>query len=134
MLAQAGLRLASVFQSASLFRPTSFTTMGATMLRAGAIVIAIRHGHGLLAVAAITVLMPLISGLVNAIVVLSILPLRLSIKNFNRESVRRIATYSSSTLIIIVAARLRFKTDAMVIGKFVGAAAITYFTIGLPSV
>ncbi len=119
-----------VLEGLQRFYLLNFTSIGATMLRAVAIVITIQHGHGLLAVAAITVLMPLISGLVNAIVVLSILPLRLSIKNFNRESVRRIATYSSSTLIIIVAARLRFKTDAMVIGKFVGAAAITYFTIG----
>jgi len=32
--------------------------------------------------------------------------------------------------VIIVASRLRFKTDAMVIGTFVSSAAITYFTIG----
>ena len=31
---------------------------------------------------------------------------------------------------IIVAGRLRFKTDAMVIGTMVSAAAVTYFTIG----
>jgi len=119
-----------VLEGLQRFYLLNFTSMGASIMRAASIVIAIRHGYGLLAVAVITVSMPLISGFVNAAVVLSILPLRLSIKNFNRDSVRRIATYSSSTFIIIVAARLRFKTDAMVIGKFIGAAAITYFTIG----
>jgi O-antigen/teichoic acid export membrane protein len=119
-----------VLEGLQRFYLLNSTSIGATMLRAASIVIAVRHGHGLLAVAAITVSMPLISGLVNATLVLSILPLRLRFRNFNRESVRRIATYSSSTFIIIVAARLRFKTDAMVIGKFVSAAAITYFTIG----
>jgi O-antigen/teichoic acid export membrane protein len=119
-----------VLEGLQRFYPLNFTSIGATLLRAAAIVIAIRHGHGLLAVAAITVSLPLISGLVNAILVLSILPLRLSIKNFNRDSVRRIAAYSSSTFVIIVASRLRFKTDAVVIGTFVSAAAITYFTIG----
>jgi O-antigen/teichoic acid export membrane protein len=43
---------------------------------------------------------------------------------------RRIASYSGTTFLIIVAGRLRFKTDALVIGTFVSAAAVTYFTIG----
>ncbi|MFZ0759917.1 MAG: oligosaccharide flippase family protein, partial [Candidatus Sulfotelmatobacter sp.] len=77
-----------------------------------------------------TVSMPLVSGIVNAIVVLRILPLHLRIRNVNRNSLRRIATYSSSTFIIIVAGRLRFKTDAMVIGTLMSSAAITYFAIG----
>jgi O-antigen/teichoic acid export membrane protein len=119
-----------VLEGLQRFYLLNFTSIGATMLRAISIIFAIRHGYGLLTVAAITVTMPLISGMVNASVVLRILPLRLHFKNVNRESIRRIATYSSSTFIIIVASRLRFKTDAMVIGKFIGAAAITYFTIG----
>jgi O-antigen/teichoic acid export membrane protein len=43
---------------------------------------------------------------------------------------RSIAGYSSTTFLIILAQRLRFKTDAIVIGTFVSAAAVTYFTIG----
>jgi len=40
------------------------------------------------------------------------------------------AGYSSATLIIMVAARLRFRTDAIVIGAFLSATAITMFSIG----
>jgi O-antigen/teichoic acid export membrane protein len=105
------------------------TAMGSTLLRALFIVLVLQHGYGLLAVAIITVSMPLISGLINAIIVFQILPIRIGLKNVNRATLRRIATYSSSTLIVIVAARLRFKTDAMVIGTFVSSAAITYFAI-----
>jgi O-antigen/teichoic acid export membrane protein len=94
------------------------------------IVFALARGYGLITVALVTVLMPLISGLVNAIVVFRVLSLRISINNVSRASLRRIATYSSSTFLIIVAARLRFKTDAVVIGTFLSSAAITYFTIG----
>jgi O-antigen/teichoic acid export membrane protein len=119
-----------VLEGLQRFYLLNFTSIGATVLRAVSIVIAVRHGYGLLVVALITVSMPLISGLVNATAVLSLLPLRLQLNNVSRESLRRIATYSSSTFIIIVAARLRFKTDAMVIGKFISAAAITYFVIG----
>ncbi len=119
-----------VLEGLQRFYLLNSTSISATLLRALLIVLALRHGYGLLTVALITVSMPLISGLVNAIVVLGILPVRLSFGNFNRENVRRIATYSSSTLIFMVASRLRFKTDAMVIGTFVSAAAVTYFAIG----
>jgi O-antigen/teichoic acid export membrane protein len=51
-------------------------------------------------------------------------------EHVNRESLRRIASYSGTTFIVIVASRLRFRTDALVIGTFVSSAAITYFTIG----
>jgi len=56
--------------------------------------------------------------------------LRLGLQHVSRESLRRIASYSGTTFLIIVAGRLRFKTDALVIGTFMSAAAITYFTIG----
>jgi O-antigen/teichoic acid export membrane protein len=119
-----------VLEGLQRFFLLNLTSVGATLLRAFAIVFALRHGHGLLMVAAITVSMPLISGLINAVAVLCILPVRLSLKNLSRKSMRSIATYSSSTFIILVASRLRFKTDAMIIGKFLSASAITYFTIG----
>ncbi|MFZ0815685.1 MAG: oligosaccharide flippase family protein [Candidatus Sulfotelmatobacter sp.] len=119
-----------VLEGLQRFYLLNFTNIGTTLLRAVAIVIAIQHGYGLLAVALITVSMPLLSGLINAAVVLHILPLRLDIRHFNRGSLRRIANYSGTTFIIIVASRLRFKTDAMVIGTFVSSAAITYFAIG----
>jgi O-antigen/teichoic acid export membrane protein len=119
-----------VLEGLQRFYLLNFTSISATLLRAILIVVALRHGYGLLTVALVTVSMPLISGMVNAIVVFGILPLRLRFNNVNRDSLRRIATYSSSTFIIIVAARLRFKTDAMVIGTFLSSAAITYFTIG----
>lgn len=119
-----------VLEGLQRFYLLNFTSVSATLLRAFLIVLALHRGYGLLTVALVTVCMPVISGLVNAIVVFGILPLRISLTHVHRDSLRRIATYSSSTFIIIVAVRLRFKTDAMIIGKFLSAAAITYFTIG----
>src|SRR5204863_5840002 len=81
-------------------------------------------------VALITVSLPLLSGLVNAAVVLKLLPLRFGLRYLDQSSLRRIASYSGTTFLIIVAGRLRFKTDALVIGTFISAAAVTYFTIG----
>src|SRR5437879_2302522 len=108
----------------------NFTNISSTLLRAVLIVIALRQGRGLLTVALITVTLPLLNGLVNAAAVLRHLPLHLSLKYMSRASLQRIASYSGTTFLIIVAGRLRFKTDAMVIGTFVSAAAVAYFTIG----
>lgn len=101
-----------------------------TILRALLIVVALRRGHGLLAVAFITVSLPLLNQAVNAIAGFRLLRFRLGYRYVNRTSLKLIAGYSSTTFIIIIAGRLRFKTDAMVIGTFVSAAAVTYFTIG----
>ncbi len=119
-----------ILEGLQRFYVLNLTSMSATLVRALLIVLALRHGRGLLTVALITVALPLLAGLINATVVLRILPLHLGLKHLNRDSLKRIASYSGTTFIIIVAARLRFKTDAMVIGTFISSAAITYFTIG----
>ncbi|MGA7442673.1 MAG: oligosaccharide flippase family protein, partial [Candidatus Sulfotelmatobacter sp.] len=119
-----------ILEGLQRFYVLNFTSMSSTLTRAVLIVVALHHGRGLLTVALITVSLPLLTGLVNATIVLRILPLRFGLRYLHRDSLRRIASYSGTTFIIIVASRLRFKTDAMVIGTFVSSAAITYFTIG----
>lgn len=119
-----------ILEGLQRFYLLNFTSIGSTLLRAVLIVIALQHGKGLLTVALITVSMPLLSGLINAAAVFRHLNLRLGPQYVSRTSMRKIASYSGTTFLIIVAGRLRFKTDALVIGTFVSAAAVTYFTIG----
>ena len=119
-----------ILEGLQRFYLLNFTTMSSTLIRVVLIVVALRHGRGLLTVALITVSMPLLSGLINAAAVFRHLNLRLGLQHVSRSSLRRIASYSGTTFMIIVAGRLRFKTDAMVIGTMVSAAAVTYFTIG----
>ena len=119
-----------ILEGLQRFYLLNLTTMSSTLIRALLIVIALQHGRGLLTVALITVSMPLVSGLINAAAVFRHLNLRFGLQHVSRSSLRRIASYSGTTFMIIVAGRLRFKTDAMVIGTMVSAAAVTYFTIG----
>lgn len=119
-----------ILEGLQRFYILNLNNMSATVLRAALIVIALQHGRGLLTVAFITVALPLLANLINAVVAFRLLPLRFGLEHLNRESLKRIASYSGTTFIIIVAVRLRFKTDAIVIGTFVSSAAITYFTIG----
>lgn len=107
----------------------NFSSVLATLTRALFIVIALKHGAQLLTVALITVAMPLGTGLLNAILALRLTPVRFACSNLDRGSLRTIASYSGTTFMIIIAGRLRFKTDAMVIGTMLSAAAITYFAI-----
>lgn len=107
-----------------------FVNITSTLLRALLIVVALRRGDGLLTIAFITVSLPLLNQMVNGIAAFRLLRIRLGIRHVKRSTLKLIASYSSTTFIIIIAGRLRFKTDALVIGTFVSATAITYFTIG----
>src|SRR4029077_17586582 len=119
-----------ILEGMQRFYVLNFTNIASTILRTVLIVIALQHGGGLLSVAFVTVLLPLINQMVNATVAFRHLKLRLNPQFVNRTSLKLIAGYSGTTFLIIVGGRLRFKTDAMVIGTFVGASAITFFTIG----
>jgi O-antigen/teichoic acid export membrane protein len=119
-----------ILEGLQRFYLLNFTNTTSTLLRAALIVIALRHGRGLLSVALITVTLPLFNGLVNAALVFRHFPLHLGLPYVNRATLKRIASYSGTTFLIIVAGRLRFKTDALVIGTFVSVAAVTYFTVG----
>jgi O-antigen/teichoic acid export membrane protein len=119
-----------ILEGLQRFYLLNITSVSTTFLRALLIVVALRRGGGLLTVALITVGLPLLGALVNAAAVFRHLPVRFGPQHVSRASLRKIASYSGTTFLIIVAGRLRFKTDALVIGTFVSAAAVTYFTIG----
>lgn len=119
-----------ILEGLQRFYLMNLTRTSSYLLRAFFIVLALRHGQGLLTVAFITVTLPLLASLVNVAAVYRVLPIQLGAKYVSRSSLRQIASYSGSAFLIIVAQRLRFNTDAVVIGTFVSAAAVTYFTIG----
>lgn len=98
-----------ILEGLQRFYVLNFNSMVSTLVRASLIIVALHHRRGLLTVAFITVSLPLLTAMVNATVVLSILPLRFGLSYLNRESLKRIASYSGTTFVIIVASRLRFK-------------------------
>jgi O-antigen/teichoic acid export membrane protein len=108
----------------------NITNVISSLLRALLIVIALRRGYGLLTVAIITVILPLIVSIVRAAITMHILPLRFGLRYFDRTSLREMASYSSATFVVMIAYKLRFKTDELVIGAFLSSTAITYFSIG----
>lgn len=108
----------------------NITNVISTLLRAVLIVVALHHGYGLLTIAIITVILPILMSMLRAAIALRLLSLRFHLRYFDRQSFRDIASYSSATFVVMIAFKLRFKTDELVIGAFLSSAAITYFSIG----
>lgn len=119
-----------ILEGLQRFYLLNWTNMVSLVVRATLIVLALRHGYGLLTVALITVSLPLITSAIRAGLAHRILAIPYGWKYVDRESMRQVANYGSVTFMIIVAARLRFKTDAVIIGSMLSAAAITHFSIG----
>jgi len=101
-----------------------------TLLRALLIVLALRHGLGLLSIVFITVALPLLSYLAYAWRVTRTMPLSFGARYVDGPTFRQIFHYSSSSFVSQIAYRLRFQTDAVIIGAMLSASAITYFSIG----
>lgn len=112
------------------FDVNNWTSVATNLLRAVLIVLALNRGYGLLAIAFITTVLPLLTAALRAIVAFSIRPVPFGFKYVDRATFKMMANYSGITLIIMIAGRLKFKTDTAVIGTMLSAAAITYFNIG----
>jgi O-antigen/teichoic acid export membrane protein len=108
----------------------NWTNVASNLARVGLIVFFLQRGYGLLTVALVTAGLPVVASGLRAVVVLRELPVHFTWKLVDRAAFRQMANYSGVTFMIIVASRLRFKTDALVIGTFLSSAAITYFYAG----
>jgi O-antigen/teichoic acid export membrane protein len=119
-----------ILEGLQSFYLLSWTNIVSTLVRAVLIVLALHHGLGLLAVAFITVALPLVTAAVRSIIAQRLLPIPYGWRYVDRQSLKQVANYGSVTFMIMVAGRLRFRTDAVIIGSFLSASAITYFSIG----
>ncbi len=119
-----------VLEGLQRFDVQNLTSVVSTVARAILIVIALRHGYGLLMVAFITVALPLVSSVVRTGIAARMLPVPIGFRYVDRATFREMAGYGGTTLIVIIAARLRFRSDSIIIGAFLSTAAITYFNIG----
>lgn len=119
-----------ILEGLQRFYLTNWTNIAGTLTRAVLIIYVLQHGFGLLSVAIITVSLPLVTSAIRGVIAQQILDLPFGWKYVSRNSLHQVVTYSSVTFILIIASRLRFKTDAIVIGTFLSAAAVTHFSIG----
>ncbi|HLX82898.1 MAG TPA: flippase [Terriglobales bacterium] len=108
----------------------NWTSIGATLARAALIVYFLHRGYGLLTVALLTVGLPIFSSILRGVIVFRLCPMPLGLKYVDRESFRHMAHYGGTTFLVLVASRLRFRTDELVLGAMMSTAAVTWFNIG----
>jgi O-antigen/teichoic acid export membrane protein len=119
-----------ILEGLQRFYFVNLTNVISTLLRAALIVVVLQRGYGLLTVALITVVLPLLSSLARAAIALRVLPVRFGWRYVDRTAFREIANYSAVSFILMIGYKLRYKTDEIVIGTFLSVTAITYFSIG----
>ncbi len=119
-----------ILEGLQKFYVLNWTNIVSSLLRVVLIVYYLNRGYGLLTVALITVGLPMLGSFIRAALAVRSLPVKFSWKYVDGKAFRHMANYSGVTFMIIVASRLRFKTDAVVIGTFLSSAAITYYYAG----
>jgi O-antigen/teichoic acid export membrane protein len=112
------------------FWPLNVVQIVAALVRGGLSVLVLGLGGGLVAVAAVTVGVNLLRHFACAALAFRTTPLRLGAQYLDRSVVGQLAGYSATAFMIFIAETLRFQTDAVVVGAFLSAAAVTYFAIG----
>jgi len=119
-----------ILEGLQRFYLLNWTAIGMSLARAALIVIFLNRGYGLLTLATITLATPIVIAAARILIVHRLLPVPFGPRYVDRESFRQMAHFGGTTMLIIAAAQLRFQTDAMVIGRMLSAAEITYFAIG----
>jgi O-antigen/teichoic acid export membrane protein len=100
------------------------------VLRVAATLAVLRWRPGLVGLAAVHTACTLLENLALAALAFRRLPtLRLSARLIDRETLREVRGYSWYAFLAMLAGRISFQTDALVIGAFLPAAFITFFAL-----
>ena len=106
------------------------TQMGVSLLRGLLILLVLHDGAGLLGLACVTVGLGVLSNVLMIFMIPSTLHLRWEWRFIDLQTWRAMMGYSSVAFLVVVADKLRFQSEALVIGAFLSSRAITYFSIG----
>ncbi len=106
------------------------TQIGISVLRGLLLVVVLHRGGGLLGLACVTVGLGALGNVLLILKVLSTLHLRWGWRYIHLQSWRAMIGYSSIAFLVVLAEKLRFQSDSVVIGMVISSSAITYFSIG----
>lgn len=104
----------------------NYAALAQTAVRVTGIVIVLRSGHGIVAIAVCELIATLVYNALLVWIARRLYPeLRIHLNKPKRETLKRIWTYSSYAFLTTVAIKLVYQTDYLVVAAFVGAAAVT---------
>ncbi len=104
----------------------NYAGLAQTAVRATGIVLVLRAGHGIVALAVCELVAALVYNTLLVRIARRLYPeLRIRLNKPKIETLKRVWTYSSYAFLTTVAIRLVYQTDNLVVGRFVSVAAVT---------
>lgn len=109
----------------------SAVTLLQVAIRVVGVVLVLRSGHGIVAIAVCEIIAATAANALLFIIARRIYPeLRIRLKRPNRAILRDLWSYSFYAFLTTIAVQLVYQTDNLVVGTFVSAAAVTFYSIG----
>jgi len=113
------------------FDITNAIEIGLSILRAGAIVMALHLGYGIIALASIQLSFNLIRWVANVILARHFYPeLRIDLSEADYAGVKLIFSFSAFSFLLHISGTLIYASDNVVIGAYMPVAAVTFYVIG----
>ena len=108
-----------------------YVTFVQLVLRTAGVVFVLKSGHGIVAIAVCELFAALVSNLLLLQISRRIYPeLRIRLTRPGRDILRQLWSYSFYVFLITIAIQLVYQTDNLVVGAFVSASAVTFYSIG----
>jgi O-antigen/teichoic acid export membrane protein len=105
-------------------------TLVQTALRVTGVVIVLRSGHGIIAIALVELFSTSVGLCLLVLLAHRMYPqLTIHLRKPKRETLRMIWSYSVYAFLTTIAVQLIYQSDNLVVGAFVSAAAVTYYAI-----
>src|ERR1700722_13619905 len=122
--------LGDVISALNRYDLQNYVNLVQTAIRVIGMVALLRRGYGIVAIAACELVAFSIGKLLQVWIAHRLYPeLRIRLAKPKRETLRKIWSYSSYTLLITIAVQLVYQTDNRVGGAFVSTAAVTFYAI-----
>ncbi len=123
--------LGGVLSALNRYDLLSYVTLTQLSIRVIGVVSVLLTGHGIVAIALCELLAAAIGNCLLAYIARRIYPeLRIRLTRPRREVLRKIWSYSVYAFLLMVAGQLIYQTDNLVVGAFVSASAVTFYSIG----
>jgi O-antigen/teichoic acid export membrane protein len=108
----------------------NYVTLVQTAVRAAGVVIVLRSGHGIVAIAVCELVAAMIAEALLVWIARRLYPeLRIRLNKPKRETLGKIWSYSSYVFLTTVAVQLVYQTDNLVVGAFISTTAVTFYAI-----
>lgn len=120
---------AGALEGLQKFSWLQLTQVGIVLLRAFLFVVVLMRGAGLLTIGVIAVTLSILSYVIFTGLALYALPFRISLRSVEAKAFGKLLNYGVFAFAIMAAEKLRFQSDAMVIGALLSSTVITSFSI-----